>query len=334
MIRGKYTPIKNDDREEIVNSYENGATASEIASLYQFNVSTVRTIIKKYLQTGNYKTEYSAEREGIQKLNEEQKEQVRRWVDEDCSITLLKLAERILQEMEIKVSRQTISRVLKSFHYTLKPVHRIPDANAIEVQSNNELLFSGLRFHYNENSIVFVDEIGFNVSMRSIRARSLVGKPAVKNVPVLRSRNMSIICAMNRGGLIYYKLHKGPATITLFSQYFNELALKLADFQILERVIVMDNNAFHHTSLVKEAAEANNFTILYLPSYYPILNPIENLFSKLENIVKEINPSSETDLIQAIEDGVNMATSNFSKEYYTNMWSYISSFLNNEIIEN
>jgi len=116
MIRGKYTPIKNEDREEIVNSYENGATASEIASLYQFNVSTVRTIIKKYLQTGNYKTGYSAEREGIQKINEEQKEQVRRWVDEDCSITLLKLAERILQEMEIKVSRQTIPRVLKSFH--------------------------------------------------------------------------------------------------------------------------------------------------------------------------------------------------------------------------
>jgi len=133
---------------------------------------------------------------------------------------------------------------------------------------------------------------------------------------------------------IYYQLQNGPVNKQLYSEYINKLAGKLANFQIVQSVLVMDNVASHHTTLVKEAAEANNLNILYLPPYSPFLNPIEYMFSKWKEIVKRMSPTWEMDLLQAIEDGANMITSNDCEGYYRNMLSYITRCLNNEIIEN
>ncbi|KAG2216846.1 hypothetical protein INT45_013990 [Circinella minor] len=55
----------------------------------------------------------------------------------------------------------------------------------------------------------------------------------------------------------------------------------------------MDNASIHHSSIVKGTVENRGFHILYLPPYSPVLNLIEEFWSKLKACVKrEILPTS------------------------------------------
>jgi transposase len=47
------------------------------------------------------------------------------------------------------------------------------------------------------------------------------------------------------------------------------------------------NFALEHQAGVKEAIEAVDATVLYLPAYSPDLNPIEQVFSKLKALLRK-----------------------------------------------
>ena len=49
----------------------------------------------------------------------------------------------------------------------------------------------------------------------------------------------------------------------------------------------MDNLSTHKVAGVKEAIEAVDGTVLYLPAYSPDLNPIEQVFSKLKALLRK-----------------------------------------------
>ena len=49
-----------------------------------------------------------------------------------------------------------------------------------------------------EENVIFVDETGFSVSMRTRRARSRPGTLAVSVVPGLRTKNISVCCAISK----------------------------------------------------------------------------------------------------------------------------------------
>ena len=60
-----------------------------------------------------------------------------------------------------------------------------------------------LRNKYADDSIVFIDDVGFQAPMRVNYGQSLVGQRAVQVVPALRSRNF---CFTFRG-MLHYELH-------------------------------------------------------------------------------------------------------------------------------
>ena len=52
----------------------------------------------------------------------------------------------------------------------------------------------------------------------------------------------------------------------------------------------MDNLATHKVAGVREAIEAAGARLLYLPPYSPDFNPIENLWSKIKQILRRLAP--------------------------------------------
>ena len=52
-------------------------------------------------------------------------------------------------------------------------------------------------------------------------------------------------------------------------------------------VVVMDNLAAHKVAGVQEAIRAGGASVLYLPSYSPDLNPIEQVFAKLKALLRK-----------------------------------------------
>ena len=48
----------------------------------------------------------------------------------------------------------------------------------------------------------------------------------------------------------------------------------------------MDNASFHHTEQVAHVCSEAGVKLLYLPSYLPDLNPIEEFFAEMKDFIK------------------------------------------------
>ncbi|MGB3634719.1 MAG: transposase [Rubrobacteraceae bacterium] len=54
------------------------------------------------------------------------------------------------------------------------------------------------------------------------------------------------------------------------------------------RVVVLDNLGAHLPSRIRELIEATGAELVFLPAYSPDLNPIEEAFSKIKNILRKL----------------------------------------------
>lgn len=75
------------------------------------------------------------------------------------------------------------------------------DPNTIEKRQIYVEDFMSMVSTTDESKIYFLDEVGFNVSMRTKGGRSRVGTRAIRIIPSIRSRNISICCVMNKAGI-------------------------------------------------------------------------------------------------------------------------------------
>ena len=92
-----------------------------------------------------------------------------------------------------------------------------------------------------ESNMIFIDEVGFNVSMRLGYGRDLVGRPAVQRVPYIRSKNISICCVINKHEIISYFSQHFPFNTDFFVAFLEDLFQKLEEKNITAGVLIMDN---------------------------------------------------------------------------------------------
>jgi transposase len=67
------------------------------------------------------------------------------------------------------------------------------------------------------------------------------------------------------------------------------------------QVVVLDGLGAHRTQKVRELVEGRGADLLFLPSYSPDLNPIEEAFSKIKGIVRKVGARIRGALVEAIE---------------------------------
>jgi transposase len=52
-------------------------------------------------------------------------------------------------------------------------------------------------------------------------------------------------------------------------------------------VLIMDNASFHQTEQIEQLCDKAGVKLVYLPSYSPDLNPIEEFFAELKAFIKK-----------------------------------------------
>ena len=159
-------------------------------------------------------------------------------------------------------------------------------------------LWRWLASRFDARRLVFVDESGFHTSMTRLRARAPRGKRAYGKVPSNRGKDTTLIAAITLQGAMGESMTVEGATDALAFEAYVEhfLAPSLEKGQ----VVVIDGLGGHRTQKVRELIEARGADLVFLPSYSPDLNPIEEAFSKIKALVRKEGARVREALVEAI----------------------------------
>jgi transposase len=159
-------------------------------------------------------------------------------------------------------------------------------------------LWRWLASRFDARRLVFVDESGFHTSMRRLYARAPKGKRAYGKVPRNRGKNTTLIAAITlEGGMGAPMTVEGATDSEAFEAYVEHfLAASLREGQ----VVVLDGLGAHRPKRIRELIEARGADLVFLPSYSPELNPIEEAFSKVKALVRKEGARLSEALVEAI----------------------------------
>jgi transposase len=175
-------------------------------------------------------------------------------------------------------------------------------------------LWRWLASRFDARRLVFVDESGFNTSMTRLRARAPKGQRAYGNVPRNRGKNTTLIAAITLQGAMSHPMTIEGATDTLAFEAYVEhfLAPSLWEGQ----VVVLDGLGAHRTDKVRELIERRGADVVFLPSYSPDMNPIEEAFSKIKHLARKEGARVREALVEAIARALAAVTPEYAAGWF------------------
>lgn len=160
---------------------------------------------------------------------------------------------------------------------------------------------------------VFVDECSTNTSLTPLYAWSRRGERARCSTPRNWGANVTLLSSMSLEGMGPSLVVEGSTTKAVFETYIEKvLAPALREGQ----VVVMDNLSSHKGSRVRELIEGRGCELIYLPSYSPDLNPIEEAFSKIKGLLRKAEARSRERLMGAIGGAISAVTPRDAKGFF------------------
>jgi len=119
----------------------------------------------------------------------------------------------------------------------------------------------------------------------------------ISQVPHGHWKTITFVAGLRYRAIVAPFVLDGAMNGTMFLAYVNQClapTLKRGD------IVIMDSLPVHKVSGVKEAIEGRGATLLYLPSYSPDLNPIEQAFSKLKAHLRKAAEETVPGLLRRI----------------------------------
>jgi len=153
---------------------------------------------------------------------------------------------------------------------------------------------------------VFVDECGSHTSLAPIYGYSLRGERVFCEAPRNRGPNTTLLASLSIEGLGECLAVEGAATKIIFETYIERV---LAPSPRPGQVVVMDNLSAHKGEKVRELIEERGCELLYPPPYSPDLNPIEEAFSKMKNLLRKAQARTREGLIEALGKAISLVSS-------------------------
>jgi transposase len=161
--------------------------------------------------------------------------------------------------------------------------------------------------------LVFVDEMGTNTSLSPLYAWAPKGERAHWSVPRNRGPNTTLLSSMTLEGMGSSLSVEGATTSVIFEAYVEQV---LAPTLRRGQVVVMDNLSAHKGERIKELIEGRGCELIYLPSYSPDFNPIEEAFSKIKGLVRKAQARTKEALVEAIGSALSAVTSGDARSFF------------------
>jgi transposase len=163
--------------------------------------------------------------------------------------------------------------------------------------------------------LVFVDEMGTNTSLAPLYGYSPRGQRAFFKIPRNRGTNTTLLSSMSLEGMGPSMAIEGSMSKEVFEAYIEHF---LAPELRSEQVVVMDNLSAHKGERVRKLIEGRGCKLLFLPPYSPVLNPIEEAFSKIKRLLRVIGARTKEVLVEAIAKALDVVGAGDARGFFTN----------------
>ncbi|MDL2271524.1 IS630 family transposase [Desulfovibrio sp. OttesenSCG-928-I05] len=131
--------------------------------------------------------------------------------------------------------------------------------------------------------LVFLDESSAKTNMARLRGRSYGGSRCHASAPCGHWKTLTMLSSIRLDGSTECIVIDGAMDKAMFEQYIVQVlcpALRPND------IVIMDNLSAHKNPEVAVHIKNCGAELLYLPVYSPDLNPIENMWSKVKQLLR------------------------------------------------
>jgi transposase len=147
--------------------------------------------------------------------------------------------------------------------------------------------------------LVFLDETGLTTDMMRQRGWSFGGQRVLDTAPGGHWHTNTLVSAIHADGVLAAMVLDGPVNGVCFEGFCRDyLAPALRPGQI----VVLDNLSSHKSSAAEAWIRQAGARLAYLPPYSPDLNPIENVFSKIKQLLRGLRPRTWTEIVAAVRE--------------------------------
>jgi len=151
--------------------------------------------------------------------------------------------------------------------------------------------------------LVYLDESGIEDNSCPVNGWSLKGSRCFDKKVFQHKRRVSMIAGFCNDSIIAPLVFEGTANSELFETYVKEVLIKeLKPGQ----VVVMDNINFHKRKKIEDLIKSAGASILFLPTYSPDLNPIENHWFRIKHYIRKI-AAKFTNFFDAVSYALSVA---------------------------
>lgn len=214
-------------------------------------------------------------------------EALSRWLEEDCTLTLNNIRNRISHDFQVNVALNTIKNWLDGKLFSLKSIRpHIGSMNSSEnKRKRKEYVEKVLQCRSNNRTLIWIDETNFNLYCRRKEGRSKIGQRASIINPTCKGSNLQCIGAISSSKIIAFEHRRGSFKAVDFKLWFRQLINTCINEGILRPTFIIDN-APAHSNLESIITTEDDVELLRLAPYSYLLNPIELLWSTFKSTVK------------------------------------------------
>ena len=163
------------------------------------------------------------------------------------------------------------------------------------------------------SKLVFLDESGAKTNMTRLRGRAQGGQRCVDEVPHGHWETTTMISSIRLDGSTACMVIDGATSADVFREYVRHVlvpTLRPGD------IVVLDNLMAHKDAEARRLIEAAQAILMPLPAYSPDFNPIEKMWSKVKEFLRNAKARTQEALLNAIAEALKTITHQDSRGWF------------------